>query len=907
MNTLFLLDGHALLYRAYFAFLRRPMVNSKGVDVSAVFGFTKTLIDIILKENPSHLIVGFDPKGKTFRHERYPLYKATRDATPEAIKEAIPIILKILEAFQIPMYSIEGYEADDTLGTLAKRAEQKGFTTYMVTPDKDYGQLVSERIFQYKPGRGGEEREILGPAEICEKYGLERTEQLIDILAIWGDASDNVPGVPGIGEVGAKKLIAAYHSVEGILEHLSELPEKQAANIAQNKEQLLLSRELVTICTQVPVDWDENASLLQVGQLQTVDAIFREYEFHSLLQQLPQLQQRLCPSAPLPAAPGPAAVFGSTAVSDAAAASAPPKHSYAIINQAPVFANTPPALLSVCLSDVGVALYTGGNTVSWIGNASQNDIKAFLTQLKTSFENPEFQLIGHDLKPLFQLFWQEGICFKGKAWDVELMHYLLNPERSHKIDTLAQSYLQFSFPGVGPEIPQQASLFDAVDTGAVEQSHKERCCATAYAAAKLQPLLLEALQKEQMASLYLEVEMPLIGILAGMETEGIRLDIPRLAAYGKTCSQELEALADEIRELCQEPDLKISSPKALGLVLFEKLKLNPQAKRTAGKQYATDEETLLAIADKHPVIHKILDYRSLNKLLSAYIEPLPLLVSPSDGRIHTTFNQSLTATGRLSSQKPNMQNIPIRDERGRELRRVFIPRDQDHLLLSADYSQIELRIMAHLSEDPHFIQAFRNGEDVHRATAAKVFHCNPEEVSAEQRNKAKTANFGIIYGISAFGLAQRLQIPRTEAKALIDEYFLLYPKVREYIERQIETARSLGYVSTLLQRRRYLPDIQSRNGAIRSFAERNAVNAPIQGSAADIIKLAMVRIAGEIKKMDLRSRMILQVHDELVFDTHYTEKHILTQLVKKEMEHCISLKIPLIAECGIGAHWLEAH
>ena len=902
---LFLLDGHALLYRAYFAFLRRPMVNSKGVDVSAVFGFTKTLIDIILKENPSHLIVGFDPRGKTFRHERYPLYKANRDATPEAIKEAFPLIHKILEAFHIPVYSIEGYEADDTLGTLAKKAEQKGFTTYMVTPDKDYGQLVSERIFQYKPGRGGEEREILGPTEICQKYGIERTEQLIDILAIWGDASDNVPGISGIGEVGAKKLIAAYHSVEGVLEHLSELPEKQAANIAQNKEQLLLSRELVTICTQVPLDWDENASQLQVDQLQAVDAIFREYEFHSLLQQLPQLQQRLCPSAPPPSAPGHAVAAGLFAAP--AAALKPQKQLYNIVNQTPAFSGAVPSLLSFCLSDVGVALYTGGDTVSWIDTAQKSSLSALLGQLKTSFENPEFQLIGHDLKPLFQLFWQEGVCFNGKAWDVELMHYLLNPERSHKIDTLAQSYLQFTFPGVGPEIPQQASLFDAVDTGAVEQSHKERCCATAYAAAKLQPLLLEALQKEQMASLYLEVEMPLIGTLAGMEAEGIRLDIPRLAAYGQICHQELEALAGEIRELCQEPDLKISSPKALGLVLFEKLKLNPQAKRTAGKQYATDEETLLAIADKHPVIHKILDYRSLSKLLSAYIEPLPLLVSPSDGRIHTTFNQSLTATGRLSSQKPNMQNIPIRDDRGRELRRVFIPRDQDHLLLSADYSQIELRIMAHLSEDPHFIQAFRNGEDVHRATAAKIFHCNPQEVSAEQRNKAKTANFGIIYGISAFGLAQRLQIPRSEAKALIDEYFLLYPKVKEYIERQIETARSLGYVSTLLQRRRYLPDIQSRNGAIRSFAERNAVNAPIQGSAADIIKLAMVGIAGEMKKMDLRSRMILQVHDELVFDTHYTEKHILTQLVKKEMEHCVSLKIPLIAECGIGAHWLEAH
>ena len=899
MNKLFLLDGHALLYRAYFAFMRRPMVNSKGTDVSAVFGFTKTLIDIILKESPSHLIVGFDPRGKTFRHERYPLYKATRDATPEAIKEAIPIIHTILEAFHIPVFSIEGYEADDTLGTLAKMAEQKGFTTYMVTPDKDYGQLVSEHTFQYKPGRGGEEREILGPTEICQKYGIDRTEQLIDILAIWGDASDNVPGIPGIGEVGAKKLIAAYHSVEGILDHLSELPEKQAANIALNKDQLLLSRELVTICTEVPLDWDVEASRLQAPQLQDLDALFREYEFHSFLPQLPALQQQFCPSSSLkpPPSPGPAPT------------PAPKKASYTIANQAPNFHAAAPARLSIALSATGIALYIDGPQVFWIPTPTPNpqESSAFWQQLRPWLESPDIQLIGHNLKPLFQLFWQERIRFTGKAWDVELMHYLLNPERSHKIETLAQSYLQFSFPGVGPSIPQQASLFDTVDTGAHEQSQKENSCATAFAAAGLQGPLLEVLQKEQMASLYLNVEMPLIGILAGMEAEGIRLDIPRLAAYGQACSRELEALATQIRELCQEPELKISSPKALGLVLFEKLKLNPQAKRTAGKQYATDEETLLAIADKHPVIHKILDYRSLNKLLSAYIEPLPQLVNPADGRIHTTFNQSLTATGRLSSQKPNMQNIPIRDDRGRELRRVFIPRDQDHLLLSADYSQIELRIMAHLSGDPHFIRAFCDGEDVHRATAAKIFHCAPSEVSSEQRNKAKTANFGIIYGISAFGLAQRLQIPRTEAKALIDEYFLLYPRVREYIENQIETARSLGYVSTLLQRRRYLPDIQSRNGAIRSFAERNAVNAPIQGSAADIIKLAMVHVAEEMRKMGLRSRMILQVHDELVFDLYRPEEQALTQLVKKEMEQCFSLNVPLIAECGVGEHWLEAH
>jgi len=999
MNKLFLLDGFALIFRAYYAFIRRPMVNSKGVDMSAVFGFTKALIDIILKEKPTHLAVGLDPGGKTFRHEIFPQYKANREETPEVIRNSIPMIRKILDAFQIPICMVEGYEADDVLGTVAKEAERKGIDVMLVTSDKDFGQLVSPHIWQYKPGRSGDEWELLGVQEICEKYSIDHPEQVIDILAIQGDVSDNVPGVPGIGEVGAKKLISVYKSVENVVAHLDELPEKQRRSIAENEAQLKQAKKLITINTSVPFSWSVDEFRVAAPDLQEVEALFREYEFYSLRQAIPVLKNLFCvqmrgrsvekvqstlenvqgsderiqsagESVHVLGRVSEAALdFGS--VTDAApdfdrlseaaldfggVTEAAPDFSRVseaapdfnrvseaaldfgrVTDAAPDFGRVSEAALDFgrvteaapdfnrvysSLSIVplfspnasgqdelrALAICIDHHQAHWLPCPTAEQRQRTLQQLKPLLESPQTALIGYMLKPLLRLFFQNNIAVHGDLWDIELMHYLLNPERSHNIEVLSRSLIHIDFPQAEALVPKQASLFDPVEErAAFSDGEKEVLCVAACASMKLYPILLKQLQEENMEMLYREIEMPLASILALMELEGITLDIPRLKRYGAECKGELNALSDQIRSLCNEPHLNISSPKQLGVVLFEKLQLDPQAKRTPGKQYATDEETLHTIADKHPIVPLILDYRSISKLLSTYIDPLPSIVNPATGRIHTTFNQALTATGRLSSQKPNMQNIPIREERGKELRRVFTPRSPDYLLLSADYSQIELRIMAHLSQDPHFIEAFRNGEDIHLATAAKIYHCPLEEVTREQRNRAKTANFGIIYGISSFGLSQRLHIPRAESKALIEEYFRTYVKVKEYIETQIERAGKEGFVSTLFHRRRYLPDIHARNGAIRSLAERNAVNAPIQGSAADIIKIAMVRITHKMAQKKLRSRMILQVHDELVFDMYKLEKDELTEIVQTEMEQSVSLDVPLIAECGVGEHWLAAH
>ena len=910
MKKLLLLDGYALIYRAYYAFIRRPMVNSKGLDMSAVFGFTKTLIDLILKEKPTHLAVGLDPGGKTFRHESYPLYKANREETPQVIKTSMPIIRKILEAFHIPICLVEGFEADDVIGTVAKEAEKAGFPVWMVTSDKDYGQLVSPHIWQYKPGRSGDEWELLGVKEICEKYTIDTPKQVIDILALQGDASDNVPGVPGIGEVGAKKLVSTYKSIGNLLTHVNELPEKQRHALLENEAQLKQSKELVTICTSVPISWNEFDFKVEAPDLKEVEALFREYEFNSLRQAIPSLKLLFCPHATELEQ-----CQGASETTAEQTHSSPPAYtiietlpdftcSHALISIAPLFKSN-----SMVQDELqAVAICVENKKVHWLPCPSNEKRLQLMQLLKPWLESPDGALTGHALKPFLRLLLQNNISPSGNVWDTELMHYLLNPERSHKIRILSTSYLDLPFPEVEAPVAKQASLFDTPEQATTfSEEEKAELCATAYASMALYPILFQQLQTENMERLYQEVEMPLISVLAQMELEGITLDIPRIKKYGAECMEELTTLSNQIRILCKEPQLNISSPKQLGIVLFEKLQLDPQAKRTPGKQYATDEETLLSLVDRHPVIPLILEYRSISKLLSTYIEPLPDLVNRATGRIHTTFNQALTATGRLSSQKPNMQNIPIREERGRELRRVFIPRSPDYLLLSADYSQIELRVMAHLSQDNGLIEAFRNGEDIHTATAAKIFHCTPEEVTREQRSRAKTANFGIIYGISSFGLSQRLHIPRAEARALIDEYFKTYPNVQAYILRQIESAKAMGYVSTLLHRRRYLPDIQARNAAIRSLAERNAVNAPIQGSAADIIKIAMVRIARKTAEKKWRSRMILQVHDELVFDLFIPEKEEFINLVKTEMEQSVSLDVPLLADCGVGEHWLEAH
>ncbi|MEA4868068.1 MAG: DNA polymerase I [Rikenellaceae bacterium] len=882
MKKLILIDGHALIFKMYYAFLRRPMVNSKGADTSILFGFTKTLLELILKEKPTHFAVAFDPPAKTFRHEIFPEYKANRSETPELIKSSLEPLCTLMEAISVPVLMKDGYEADDVIGTFAKKAEKEGHIVYMVTPDKDYGQLVSDNIFQYKPGKGGSQDELLGKEQICSMYGIEEPIRVIDILSIWGDASDNIPGVRGVGEVGAKKLIAKYKTLENIYENLEELPERQRDSFIDAKPHISLSKKLVTIETNVELDWNEKDLELSTPDFTKIKHLFAEYEFTSLSRMLPQLQQLF------DAKPGNEYPVTNESSGASSKELAPWKLSDAIS----VAGNAKKeGYISFALS--GETLLAGSGSVATI--LDNNGFRL----LGEIISDPAITKTGYDLKSMVFASREAGVSPAGYLADVELMHYVITPERSHKLDTLSKSYLDISIAGdnapadlfseLPPELPYARALKEFP---------------------LLYPLCRELsgeLEKEKMADLYNNIEMPLIVVLSDMEREGVKIDTGLLAEYSKELTSELAGIESNVRELAGEPTLNISSPKQLGVVLYEKLQLVKNAKRTSKKNYSTDEETLSSILDSHPIIPLILEYRNIKKLLSTYIDPLPYLISPVTGKIHTTYNQALTSTGRLSSVKPNLQNIPIRTERGREIRKAFIPSNPGGVIMSADYSQIELRLMAHMSQDPHFIEAFRAGKDIHAATASKIFGIPEEELSREQRNRAKVANFGIIYGISAFGLSQRLSIPRGESKKLIEDYFTNYPQVEEYMNQMISKAKEVGYVTTLYGRKRYLPDITSRNPVVRGLAERNAINAPIQGSAADIIKAAMINVAKRIQREELKSRMILQVHDELVFDAYEEEVERLTLLVKQEMESVIELSVPLTVECNWGANWLEAH
>ncbi|HOZ19441.1 MAG: DNA polymerase I [Bacteroidetes bacterium ADurb.Bin139] len=880
MKRIFMIDGHALLYRAYFAFINRPMINTKGVDTSAVYGFCRSLFDIILKEKPTHLFVAFDPGGKNFRHEAYPPYKANRPETPPVIKNSLPIVREFLESCRIPVLTIENAEADDVIGTLSKRAENEGFRVYMVTPDKDYGQLVSENILMYRPLSRGDGWEVLGTKEICEKYDIQDPEQVIDVLAIWGDASDNIPGVRGIGEVGAKKLVSRYGSVENVLDHLPELSSSLQEKLNQSRQTLFLSKDLVTIRTQLDIPWDEESFRIEAPDLVRLKELFREYEFHSLSRLLPKLEDLFCCN-------------GNQAPDPVSAPLSPPD-GFIPANSARMM--EPIVKEALKKGKVGLAgnpqqlvLYTGD--------------KAYLTTAALAaplLENRNIPKCGFKLKELMLPLWRQNISLHGMLWDPELMHYLVNPERNHRPADLAIQYLNY-FPADKPM--ENRNLFDA---GQEDDPGIQNLVTEAFIAFHLKEPLQGVLRNDGTENLYSDLEMPLMEVLAAMEREGVKVDIRQLEEYGNELNSTALNIERQIREYAGDPALNVSSPKQVGIVLYDKLKVDDRS-RKGKKQYTTDEETLGALAHRHPIIPLILEYRSLKKLLSSYIESLPLLVDPVTGRIHTTFNQTVTATGRLSSQKPNLQNIPIREERGREIRKFFVPRDQDHLLMSADYSQIELRILAHMSRDEDFIAAFNAGADIHTATAAKIFHCNQSEVTPEQRSKAKTANFGIIYGISAFGLASRLRIPRKEASDLIDGYYEHYPKVKEYLDSTIEGAKEKGYVSTMFNRRRYAPDIKAPNPMLRGLAERNAINAPIQGTAADIIKKAMVAVHRAILEKGLRSRMILQVHDELLFDVYSPEKEMMGQLVRSVMENITALSVPLSVDIGIGENWDEAH
>lgn len=885
MKKLLLIDGHALIFRSYYAFLRRPMINSKGVDTSILFGFTKTIIELLLKERPTHFAVAFDPPSKTFRHEIFPEYKANRSETPELIKGALEPLTGIMEAISVPVLMKNGFEADDVIGTIAKEAAKEGFTVYMVTPDKDYGQLVSDTVFQYKPGKNGEQSEIITKEHICNYYSIEKPEQVIDILTIWGDSSDNIPGVRGVGEVGSKKLINKYKSVENIYSHLAELPEKQRVAFEEAKAHIDLSKRLVTIDTNVQIGWNENDLKLETPDFKKIKQLFGEYEFGSLSKMLQQLES----------------LFSFSGTVEEAVS----KREEKVRNRS--VETGPELIIQSAVKEKFLGLKLFGDTL--IAASEGYFCKADLNQsieinkLKALLEDDSVTKCGYDLKQIINTLRHKEIEIRGYLADIELIHYLLMPERSHKIEILAKSYLDFEFEENEYLAPRD--LFsDAVEG---EERLIQKATEEASLMVSLYTKLKPELEEGGLLKLYNEIEMPLIKVLADMEQRGIKVDRNMLAEYSRQLTAELNSTESEIREIAGDPTLNVSSPKQLGVLLYDNLKLVKEAKKTSKKNYSTDEETLSELADLHPVVSKILDYRNLKKLLSTYIDPLPTLIQPETGKIHTTYNQALTATGRLSSVKPNLQNIPIRTERGREIRKAFIPSFENGVIMSADYSQIELRLMAHMSGDSLFIDAFRAGKDIHAATASKIFGVPEEHLTREQRNRAKVANFGIIYGISAFGLSQRLGISRQEAKQLIEGYFASYPQVERYMNQMIQNARENGYVTTLYGRKRFLPDINSKNPTVRGLAERNAINAPIQGSAADIIKVAMIRVFEEINSAGLKSKMVLQVHDELVFDVFPGEEDILAKIVTEQMEGVTELEVPLTVECRYGENWLEAH
>ena len=926
MKKLFILDAYALIYRSYYAFINRPITNSKGVDTSAIFGFARTLMDVLKKEKPTHIAVVFDSPGKNFRHDLYPEYKANRQITPETIKASVPIIKSLIQAFNIPVVCIPGYEADDIAGTLAKLSEKHGFTTYLMTPDKDYGQLVSPSVFMYKPNRSGNGVEILGEKEVCELYSITFPQQVIDILAIWGDASDNVPGVKGVGEKGAKKLVAEFGSVENILDNIEQLKGKQKEAFIEGKEQLLLSKKLITIDCNVPVEWNEEQLKLAEPNVDELRKLYTELEFNTMLRELNASMQRNTTTAAKQAnlfEQGQLFATVESAMPSLFKTIKDVGHEYKLAatkEDVSALAKLLEKQTEICIDTeteglntiedklVGLSVSIKPHTGYYVPiHSNHNGSEEFLELLRPVLESEKIAKVGQNIKFDYLMLKSHGVTMRGFFFDTMVADYLNDPDSNrHNMKVLSEKFLEYSPVEIeeliGPKGKGQKTM---------SQVPLEQLCE--YAAEdvditiQLKSMLERELEKNELTKLYNNIEAPLISVLADMEFEGIRIDAEGLQEFGKTLSNQLLKLDEEIREMAEEPSLNISSPKQLGVVLFEKLKIDTGAKKTKTKQYSTSEETLLSLQDKHPIIRKILEYRSLKKLLSSYVESLPQLVNKKTGKIHTSFNQAITATGRLSSNNPNLQNIPIREENGREIRKAFIASDDNHVLLSADYSQIELRLMAHMSEDPNLIEAFMSNEDIHTATAAKVFHVKPEEVTKEQRSKAKTANFGIIYGISTFGLAQRLNIPRGEAKELIDGYFASYPKVKDYMDNIKRKAAQDGYVSTLFGRKRWLRDINSANAIVRGLAERNAINAPLQGSAADIIKIAMVNIHKRIEEQRLKSRMILQVHDELVFNTDKGELDRLKEIVTYEMENAAQLRVPLLVETGYGHSWLAAH
>ncbi len=878
-RNIYLIDGHALIFKMYYAFLRRPMINSKGMDTSILFGVTKYILELIEREKPTHVAIAFDPPGGTFRNELYPEYKATRDETPQLVIDSLEPMTGICRALKIPVLMKPGFEADDVIGTISVKCEKKGFTVYMVTPDKDYGQLITENVLQLKPGKAGSPDEILDSAAICAKYGIDSPSQVIDLLTICGDTSDNVPGVRGVGEVGAGKLISRYGSVDGIYSHLDELTPKQKAAFTEAENHIALSRTLVTIRTDVDIDLNLDEAAVSRDYDPEIAELFSKYEFGSLKKFIshiePVKKKNRNPEVRI---------------------IAPPEF-MAVAEKAGKF--------SMVMDIAGDETFPTATrlTAGAVCDGTNYSSDGSCGDFRKIIENEAVIKCGYDFKYQINALAREGIEIRGRLMDIELMHYLINPEKSHKVELLALSYLDISLEEQASGPVQQKTLFEENEAGGSVSRSLE-----AIVDILLADKLCSELSETGADVLYMKMEEPLIRVLSEMERTGVRVDMNQLQKYSAELGAELRKIQQDIREMAAEPELNISSPRQVGIVLFEKLALDPKAKKSGNKHYySTDEETLAALADKHPIVNKILEFRAVKKLLSAYIEPFPTYVNPVTGKVHTTFNQALTATGRLSSSKPNLQNIPVRTERGREIRKAFVPSAPDGVILSADYSQIELRIMAHLSGDAHLTDAFRKGMDVHAATAARIFGIRPEDVTPDQRRIAKTANFGIMYGISAFGLAQRLKVPRGDAKKIIDDYFRNFPAISSFISDTIASAREKGYVETLFGRRRYLPDINSGNSTVRSLAERNAVNAPIQGTSADIIKMAMIEVDREIRASGIRSRMVLQIHDELVFDAVPDEIGTLEKIILEKMQNVIELSVPLTVECNYGKNWLEAH
>jgi len=924
-KKLFLLDAFALIYRAHFAFARNPRINSKGLNTSAILGFMNALLDIINNQKPTHIAVVFDSPGGSVRNDYFPEYKAHREEMPEDIRKAIPYILELIKGFNIPIIKAEGFEADDVIGTLAKKAEKAGFITYMMTPDKDFAQLVSDKIFMYKPSRMGKGAEVWGVPEVQEKFEIEDPKQVIDILGLWGDASDNIPGIPGIGEKTSKKLVAKYGSVEGLLEHVDELKGKQKENVINFAEQGLLSKKLATILLDAPVELNEDDLKLGEPNKDALIDLFKQLEFRTTAKRIFGEEIEI-PRAQ--ATQGQMDMFAvpmedntnkeETNRQQEINTIENTEHNYLLIESIEetktllrklnaqkyvCFDTETSSLDKITASLLGIAFSYQKGTGFYLSLKENKEEK--LALLKSFFSNKGIIKIAHNFKFDSAVLYQHGIEIQGVNFDTMIAHYLLEPDAKHSMDYLSEIYLNYRPVSIetliGKKGKNQKSMADLEP-----QEVYEYACEDADVTLQLYEILKKEIGKPYLMELFYNMEMPLNTVLMKMEIEGINLDIEALHSFSQELANTLQKLEKEIITLAGT-NFNVDSPKQLGEILFGVLELDAKAKKTKTGQYKTDEQTLTKLIGKHDIIPLILEYRKLKKLKSTYVDALPAQINPKTKRLHTTFMQTVTATGRLSSTNPNLQNIPIRSEKGKEIRKAFIAKNQDYKLLAADYSQIELRIIAALSKDENMIDAFKKGLDIHSATAAKVFHVELNEVTKEMRSKAKMVNFGIIYGISAFGLAQRLNIKRKEAKEIIDSYFEQYPKIKQYMDDAIQFAREKGYVETIKKRRRYLKDINSANGIMRGFAERNAINAPIQGSAADVIKLAMIKVEEELTKRNLQSKLLLQVHDELILDLYQPEQDLVVELVKECMEKAVKLEVPLTVEVGVADNWLDAH